>query len=255
VKIRSLALEMYRKEERTGDSVRLTRLLSESFSDVPRVAEFSQKDTEQLADLQEQQKKLGYEVELGTVFASRLSISHEGIEWHGTRWPFGAISRVRWGAVSRRVNGVPSGTEYTIGFGNKEWASVVNTSRAEVFEAVTSRLAEMAGLKIVVQMLRSLSRGEALRFGAAVVHDLGVQLPVRHVFSNAAPVFVPWSDITLSSANGYFRMTKKGAENVGVALSYQDEWNVHPLELALRRFFKTTEDRFSSVLEEKGRAA
>jgi hypothetical protein len=253
--VRSLAMEIFRRAEQLEDPVRMTRLLGDIFSDVPRVADVVWRDFQQLDEIKQKQEGLRYEVELGSVFASRLSISHQGIEWHGTRWPFDAIDRVRWGAVFRRVNGVPSGTEYTIAFGNARCDSWVKTARADVFEAVTSRLAEAVGVRIIVEMLGALGRGEKLRFGNAVIDDLGVELPVRKLFVNAPPIHVPWSGITLSSGDGFFRLIKRGTDNVGVALSYQDEWNIHPLEMALRRFFKTTEERFSSLLEEKGRAA
>src|SRR3546814_5902743 len=63
--------------------------------------------------------EITYRAEIGVMFKDTLSISPDGISWKGQSFSLDSITRVRWGGVRHSVNGVPTGTTYTIAFGDK----------------------------------------------------------------------------------------------------------------------------------------
>jgi len=61
-------------------------------------------------------------------------------------------------------------------------------------------------------------------------------------------VFVPWGELVLISEPGAFTIAKKDERSVSAKFSYVDVQNAHVLETALRRFWKTSDRRLSSLL-------
>lgn len=55
-------------------------------------------------------------------------------------FPLEQITRVRWGAVKYSVNGIPTGTDYTICFGDNYRLANVATKRQDIFENFIDKL-------------------------------------------------------------------------------------------------------------------
>src|SRR3546814_11568243 len=74
------------------------------------------------------------------MFKDTLSISPDGISWKGQSFSLDSITRVRWGGVRHSVNGVPTGTTYTIAFGDKRSEAVVELKKEDIYSKFIEKL-------------------------------------------------------------------------------------------------------------------
>ena len=74
------------------------------------------------------------------LFKDTLSNSAQGVSWKEKTYPLNSITRVRWGGVRHSVNGVPTGTDYTVAFGDNRSESVVSIKREATYTKFTEKL-------------------------------------------------------------------------------------------------------------------
>jgi hypothetical protein len=247
--IRGLSVQLFNKFDLLDQSKRLVSLLDELFSDVPEVAERTQDDAAALRDISAQReraaqereewnRKITYSAEVGILFKDRLSISSDGLEWKGRLYPLETVTRVRWGAVRHSVNGIPSGTTYTIAFGDSSSEAIVELRRENVFSEFVSRLWNAVGVRLLTELLQMLQGGQELRFSGLLLRDDGVTL-VKHKFlvMNES-AFCRWGDVHVWSADGSFYVGAKNDKKTYSSLSYIHDPNTHVLEQAIRLAFK-----------------
>lgn len=247
--IRSLAIDLFNEHNFLTQSNRITALLQELFEHVPELMERVDKDVEVLQDIFEGRKQsearraewakeITYEAQIGLVFKETLAISPNGVSWAGSKFPLEAVTRVRWGGVRHSVNGIPSGSTFTIGFGDNRSEAVVETKREEVFSTFVDKLFRAVGVRLLTEMLEALKAGRTLQFGDAEITDDGAILTRRKFLASNERIRVPWSAIQIWSADGSFWLQAKGEKKTDVGMSYISTPNVHLLEQAIRVAFK-----------------
>ena len=243
--IRSLAIDLFNKHGMLVQSQRLTGLIQELFSEVPEVADRVEKDAEALADIFQQRqttaewaREITYRTEIGVIFKDVLSISPEGISWKGQNFPLDSITRVRWGGVSHSVNGIPTGTTYTIAFGSWNSEAVVELKKQDIYSTFTDKLWRAVCVRLLTEVLEALKDGRNLHFGDALLHDDGITL-VKHKFLGSNErVRCSWSQVDVWSADGSFCIAAKDDKKVKTEISYIHGANTHILEQAIRMAFK-----------------
>jgi hypothetical protein len=259
--IRDLGIDLFNKHGMLEPSQRITRLLQELFTEIPDVAEQVDRDQNALTDIfnsrqkaakqrQEWAHEISYRAEIGMVFKDTLSISEQGISWKQQIFPLDTVARVRWGGVRHSVNGIPTGTTYTIGFGDKNRESVVELKNETIYSAFIDKLWRAVCVRLLTEMLEALKAGHNLYFGDAVLHDDNVIL-VKHKFLGAnEKVWCSWSDVHVWSADGSFYIGAKDDKKTYVGLSYINSANTHILEQAIRMLFKRSDiKRLSELLQ------
>jgi hypothetical protein len=148
---RSLAIDLFNEHDMLMQSKRITSLLQELFSELPELSERIEQDADVLEDIfhnrkqaearrKEWEREITYRAEIGMVFKDPLSISPDGVAWKDRRYPLDAITRVRWGGVRHSVNGIPTGTAYTLAFGDNRSEAVVELKYQEVYSAFIDKL-------------------------------------------------------------------------------------------------------------------
>lgn len=248
-KIRSLAIDLFNEYDMLAQSQRLTSLIQELFSEVPDVADRVGQDADALADIFQQRKQaasrqdewareITYRAEIGVMFKDTLSISPQGISWKGQNFPLDSITRVRWGGVSHSVNGIPSGTTYTIAFGNRNTEAVVGLKKKDIYNTFTDKLWRAVCVRLLTEMLEALKEGRDLHFGDALLHDDGITLVKRKFLGSNERVRCSWSQIHVWSADGSFCIGAKDDKKVNAGISYIHGANTHILEQAIRMAFK-----------------
>lgn len=262
--IRSLAVELTNEHQLINVSQTLNSLLQRTFAEVDKVAEQSEADAVALDDLAEQRarfvsemetraeawrEEITYEADVGAMFKQKLRISPDGVEWKGTQIPLQDIIAVRWGGTRHSVNGVPTGTKYTVSVGGRHAAVVVELRRQDVYLRFVERLWKTAGVRILTSMLEGLREGRQYTFGSAVVSDLGIVLEQRRVFAANKRIPCNWRELEIGHRPGAFFIGKRNEKKAGVVLGYQEIDNVHILEAAMRMFQKTPGTRMSELLE------
>lgn len=247
--IRGLAIDLFNKHDMLAYSKRLTGLIQELFSEVPEIADRAEEDANALADIFQQRKQtaarqdewareITYRAEIGVMFKDALSISPDGVSWKGQNFPLDSITRVRWGGVSHSVNGIPTGTTYTIAFGNRSSEAVVELKKQGVYTTFIDKLWRAVCVRLLTEMLEALKDGRDLHFGDALLHDDGVTLVRRKFLGSNEKVRCSWGQVHVWSADGSFCIGAKDDKKVNAGISYIHGANTHILEQAIRMGFK-----------------
>ncbi len=209
--IRGLAIDLFNKHDMLAQSQRLTGLIQELFSEVPEISDRAEEDADALSDIFQQRKQaaarqdewareITYRAEIGVMFKDTLSISPQGVSWKGQNFPLDSITRVRWGGISHSVNGIPTGTTYTIAFGNRNSEAVVELKKQDIYTTFIDKLWRAVCVRLLTEMLEALKDGRDLHFGDALLHDDGITLVKRKFLgsnesSNIRPVSTAATEI------------------------------------------------------------
>lgn len=257
--IRSLAIDLFNEHDMLALSQRLTGLIQELFSEVPEISDRVEQDADALSDIFNQRQhaasrrdewvnEITYRAEIGMMFKDTLSISPEGVSWKGRNFPLDAITRVRWGGVSHSVNGVPTGTTYTIAFGDRHAEAVVELKKKDIYTTFIDKLWRAVCMRLLSEMLEALKDGRNLHFGDALLHDDGITLMRRKLFGSNEKVRCKWGQVHVWNADGSFCVGVKDDKKVSAGISYIHGANTHILEQAIRMAFKKPGMRHLSEL-------
>ena len=263
--VRGLAIHMFNEHGKLDFSQQLTNMLQEVFAEVGEVAERTAEDADALGEIAEQRvrliadaknkaeewrREITYEADVGAIFKDKLRISPEGIEWKGRRWDLDSITRVRWGGTRHSVNGIPTGTTYSIIFGNGSNYASIELKKEATYSNFIDRLWKAVGVRLLTEYLEGLRDGKKYRFGSTVMSDHGMELERKKLFGSNERVFCRWGELVVWNGAGVFCIGKKEDKKLAAAFSYQEEDNIHVLEAAIRMFWKRGGDRMSCLLGE-----
>ena len=260
-KIRDLGVDLYNKHGLLGQAERVTILLRDIFAEVPEAAETLTKDSEAIEDIRirhanaqqrqkEWAKEITYEAEIGLVLKHTLRISPAGLEWKGMHYSLESVTRVRWGGSKHSINGIPTGTDYTIAFGDNRTEAVVSLRREAAYSAFIDRLWKAVCVRLINDMLVSLRDGKSIQFGDAMVEDSAVSLTRHKFFSANERVRLAWSKTHVWSAEGNFVIGSRDDKKIYATSSYIETPNTHVLEAIIRLAFKKEPVRLSNLLKD-----
>jgi hypothetical protein len=148
------------------------------------------------------------------------------------------------------VNGIPTGTTYTIAFGDERSQAVCETRQEGVFDEFVPRLFRAVGFRILIKMLSTLGAGQKVRIGDAVVDNDGVTVPRHAFFGSSDPVYLRWHELKVWSADGSFVIGSKTDKKAYAQMQYLNTDNLHLLEHGLRMFFKSKHGRLSELFDD-----
>ena len=112
-----------------------------------------------------------------------FSISPEGVKIKNTHYDLDEITATRWGATKHTVNGIPSGTTYSITIGSRKGYETLEFRDGTVFENFVGCLWKAIGVRLFTEYLEALKDGQKLRFGSVTVNDFGIELERSNFFS------------------------------------------------------------------------
>ena len=259
--IRDMAIALFNKHDMLDTANRLTGILQELFAELPEVVEQVDQDLVDIDELYSKRKedqKLGaewakeitYQAEIGLVFKDTLRISPNGVEWKGKRFPLESITWVRWGAVSSSVNGISTGTDYTIAVGDNRSSAVIETRKRDIFNTFTDKLWRTVCVRLLTETLGTLKSGKSVTIGGAVIDDNGVHLTKHKFFGRNESEYRKWGQVTYGSADGSLVITAQDDKKVYVELPYLSTPNAHILEAMIRLSFKKWTGRLSGLLDD-----
>lgn len=263
--VRGLAIHMFNEHDKLEYSQYLTSLVQEVFAEVGEVAERIAEDAEALDEIAEQRgqlielaksqaeewrREITYEVSVGTLFKDKLRISPDGVEWRGRLLDLDSITRVRWGGTRHSVNGIPTGTTYSIFIGNKSSSTSIELKKEIIYSNFVDRLWRTVGVRLLTEYLEGLRNGRKFCFGSAILSDFGVELERKKIFSSNERSFCRWSELIIWNGPGVFCIGKKDDKKLVENLSYLEQDNIHILEATIRAFWKRGGDRLSILLDD-----
>ncbi|GAA0671716.1 hypothetical protein GCM10009102_23420 [Sphingomonas insulae] len=248
--VRGLSIDLYNDHRLVDEARQVSAMVGASFSALPRIATQVAEDAKALeklaAEAAQEEADLAYAVDIGTFSKSRLAIDKAGIEWKGQRTSLSAVCGVRWGAVKKSVNGIPTGTDYLIA-----WTDGLSTTTAEfkngaIFEAFVPKLWKAVGFRLVDEMVSTLGGGGELRFGNMIVRDNTVVLTKRK-FMGSEPAEFGWGDVSVTTADGSFVVNGPKGSKASASMPYREVTNIHFFELLVRQAFKNGRVRLSEA--------
>ncbi len=261
--VRELAVYIFNEHGKLDFSQQLTSMLQEVFAEVGDVAERTSEDGKTLNNIAEQRARLieeakdreekwreeiTYEAEIGALFKDKLCISPEGIFWKGHHWNLDSITGVRWGGTRNYVNGISTGTVYSIFISDGDISDSIDTRKEGIYLNFIDRLWKSVGVRLLTEYLEGLRNGKTYRFGSAILSDHGMELERKRLFSSNEKCFCTWSELEISNGPGVFCISKKKDSKFTVSLSYLNEDNIHILEAAITLSRKQCGVRLSSLL-------
>ena len=251
--IRNLSVRIFNLQCGLDDlTFRLTDLIDDLFKEVSKAVESNkslvsdiekiienkkQREFEDKKLKKEKEKELTYETEIGLVFKDTLRISPDGVEYKGEKIKLEDIIVVRWGSVRNSLNGIPTGSDYTIGIASKSNSIVVDTRRLEVYNSVTDRIWKGACVRILFEYYDALKQGKKLSVGGVTFDDDGIDL-IKHGFLNKETAYTKWQNVSRSSYNGEFIISDAKNKKIYVSLSYMNTYNVNILNRLLSLSFE-----------------
>lgn len=257
--IRSLTVDLFNRHDMITTVTRLTKTLQELFAELPEVVERLDEDRNAISEIiqdrknaekrkSEEAEEITYQAEVGLVFKDLIRISPDGIEWKGQKISLEAVNKVRWGAVSHSVNGIPTGTTYTIAWAGDQLSDLVmETRREEVYQRFTDSLWKAVCFRLIEQYLEALKTGKQLSIGGVGFDDSGIFLTKHKLFGNES-IYKKWGDISYYSSNGSLVIIDKGDKKTYVELPFLSVWNAHILNAMIRLSFKNWKGRLSGLL-------
>jgi hypothetical protein len=258
--IRSLAVDLFNKHDMINTVNRLTKTLQELFAELPSVVDMLEGDAEAISDIVREraasqmrladfENEITYQAKVGVIFKDDLRISPDGVEWKGRRIALDEITKVRWGAIKKSVNGIPSGVDYTIGVGgNNIQEFVIQTTKEEVYSRFIDCLWKATCVRILELYLMGLKEGKTFSIGGVRFDDNGIHL-TKHKFFGNESVYEKWGNVSYVSYNGSLQITSQSDKKTYASISYIDVANVHILETIIRQSFKSWKGRLSGILD------
>ena len=148
------------------------------------------------------------------------------------------------------MNGVPTGTDYTIGFGDNHSAQLIELRKQSIYSGFVESMWLGVCVRLMLEMLGSLKEGRSFTFGSISIEDEAVTL-VRHRFLRSNElVKLNWSAVNIRSENGNLIIGKTGDKAIYGSASYIQTWNAHVLEHIVRGAFKKGVTRLSDYLRD-----
>jgi len=262
--IRSLAIALFNNHAMLASSQRLTGLIKEIFAELPEVAERVEQDAGALLEIQfkrkqseaqakqrkaEWEREIFFSADVGVLFKDTLSISPDGVIWKNTKYSLDSITAVRWGSVSHSVNGIPTGTDYTIAFATRSGSTQINLKKEATNTGFVNSLWRAVCVRLMIEMSEALKEGRSLHFGDMLIEDSSVTLVKHKLLSSNENIRLPWSDVTVWSANGEFFIGSKSDKKTYGSASYMNHWNTHLLDHLIRSGFKKGISKLSDYFD------
>jgi hypothetical protein len=258
--MRSLGIALNNKYQQTEASIRVISSIKMVFNTIDDISEQANEDEEKLSEILHDQNQariksekeklaLRYSGEIGIIFKEKVEINHEGIRYGSKYFQMDKITRIGWGSVKNSVNGIPTGTDYTIFFGDDHELATIQTRRKEVNDNVTDRLWKARAYEIMSIIIDRLKRGEAISFGDMTIWDDRVKLR-RHKFFGSEDVVCYWKDTYVNSYNGEFFVVHKSDNKIYKSLPFKSTPNIFILNTLLDTLHKKASiNRISQVFE------
>jgi hypothetical protein len=260
IKVRSLAVDLHNRWNFTAAAESITGAMRLVFAELGRVAAMVDDDLAKIASLREDAKKeeaarLEWEASIrfdgtyGLVFKKYVSVSAAGVRMDRRIIALSEIARVRWGGTRHSVNGIPTGTTYSIIVaGSKSGVPIrIECRREPIYLGMVQALGRAVLWRMVVELAEQLKSGKRQSFDEVHVEDTGLWLTKQTLFKNETKFFV-WANLLIVSEGGAFVISAKAEKGFESRLSYIQTDNVHVLEMAMRILWKQGGPTLSSAI-------
>lgn len=245
-KIRDLGITLFNNNNMTNQLLKLNKLSKELFCELPEFYERATEDFELLKDIlneqehskEERLKEISFSAEIGLIFTEILSISDREIAWGDKIFPLESITQVAWGGTRHSMNGIPTGTVYTIKFGYTGNIVTVEIRKENIYSEFISKFWKAVCVRMLIEQLQAFQNGEDFILNGAVARDDCVVFTKSKLFGQKEIYKVDWGQVQTWSADGEFFIAIKEKPGIYGSLSYIHNYNTHILSELIGIFFQ-----------------
>src|SRR3546814_21023943 len=97
-------------------------------------------------------------------WSSDVVLFRSGFDYKGSLIPLDQITGVRWGAVKKSTNGIPTGTDYYFGYGTKT-SSVLLQPNQHKYQAIIQRAWRAVCIRILLGWMEEIGRASCRERG------------------------------------------------------------------------------------------
>lgn len=258
---RGLGIHLFNKHDYLDDAKLMSEAIQELFSEVAAVNDKVEEDIEALDDIAidraERQKneaeseaefarEITYSTEFGLIFKDKFRISPEGFDYKGSLIPLDQITGVRWGAVKKSTNGIPTGTDYYFAYGTKT-SSVLLQPNQHQYQAIIQRAWRAVCIRILLGWMEDWSKGRKVTIAGVDVSDDGLVLRRSRFLKEDETKFFTWFEVSKGAHNGFLNFYGKPDKKFTTSFSYKDGWNVHILDFAIDKIWEGKANKLSKI--------
>lgn len=258
---RELGIHLFNKHDYLDDAKLMSEAIQELFSEVAVVSDRVDEDIEALEGIAieraERQKnaaeseaefarEITYSTEFGLIFKDKFRISPDGFDYKGSLIPLDQITGVRWGAVRKSTNGIPTGTDYYFGYGAKT-SSVLLEPNQHQYQAIIQRTWRAVCIRILLTWMEAWGKGHKVNIAGVEVADDGLVLRRSRFLKEDETRFFTWFEVSKGAHNGFLNFYSKPDKKFTASFSYKDGWNVHILDFAIDRIWEGKASRLSKI--------
>lgn len=258
---RGLGIYLFNKHDYLDDAKLMSEAIQELFSEVSAVSDKVEEDIEALDDIAieraerqkneaeseaEFAKEITYNTEFGLIFKDRFRISPEGFDYKGSLIPLDQITGVRWGAVKKSTNGIPTGTDYYFGYGTKT-SSVLLQPNQHQYQAIIQRAWRAVCIRILLGWMEDWRKGRKVTIAGVEVSDDGLVLRRGRFLKEDETKFFTWFEVSKGGHNGFLNFYGKSDKKFTTSFSYKDGWNVHIFDFAIDKIWEGKASKLSKI--------
>jgi len=259
---RGLGIHLFNKHDYLDDAKLMSEAIQELFSEVAAVSDKVEEDIEALDDIEieraERQKNeaeseaefardISFSTEFGLIFKDKFCISPDGFDYKGSLIPLNQITGVRWGAVKKSTNGIPTGTDYYFGYCTKT-SSVLLQPNQHQYESIIQRAWRAVCIRILLGWMDDWSKGRKVTIAGVEVSNEGLVLRRSRFLREDETKFFTWLDVSKNAYNGFLNFYGKLDEKFTISFSYKDSWNVHIFDFAIDKIWEGKAHKLSEIL-------
>lgn len=258
---RGLGIHIFNKHDYLDDAKLMSEAIQELFSEIAAVSEKIEEDIKALNDIAinraekkrneaeseaEFAQEITYSTEFGLIFKDKFRISPEGFDYKGSLIPLDQITGVRWGAVKKSTNGIPTGTYYYFGYGTKT-SSVLLQPNQHQYQAIIQRAWRAVCMRILLDWMGDWSKGRKVTIAGVDVSDDGLVLRRSRFLKDDETKFFTWFEVSKGAHNGFLHFYGKPDKKFTASFSYKDGWNVHILDFAIDKIWEGKANKLSKI--------
>lgn len=258
---RGLGIHLFNKHDYLDDAKLMSEALLELFSEVASVCDKVEEDIEELnkiaierAERQRDEaegnaefaREISYSTEFGLIFKDKFRISPDGFDYKGSLIPLDQITGVRWGAVQKSTNGIPTGTDHYFAYGTTT-SSVLLQPNQHQYQAIIQRAWRAVCIRILLGWMEDWSRGRKVTIDGVDVSDDGLVLRRGRFLKEDELKFFTWFEVSKGTHNGALNFSGKADKKFTASFSYKDGWNVHILDFAIDQIWEGKASKLSKI--------
>lgn len=258
---RGLGIHLFNQHDYLEDAKLMSEALQELFAEVAAVSDRVEDDIQALEDIVIERaerkrnevaneadfsREITYETEFGLIFKDKFRISPSGFDYKGSLVPLEQISGVRWGAVKKSTNGIPTGTDYYFGYGTPT-TFVQLQPNSHQYEAIVQKAWRAVCIRLLLAWIEDWGKGRSVTIGGVSVSDDGLILRRSRFLKEDETRFFSWFDVTKSAHNGFLSFYGKPEKNFSASFSYKDDWNIHIFDFAIGKIWEGKASKLSKI--------